>query len=91
MTNITLTGADLADLAAGLSFNTLAEDDEEVVIDGRDFSTDEIKALTEGFAVEWDSGDGVYTVTAPDEAWAGHRTPEETQILQERRDAPPGA
>jgi cold shock CspA family protein len=91
MTYIVLTGADLADLAAGLRFNTLDANGEEVIVDGSDFSTDEIKALSEGGKVEWDAGDDVYTVTAPEESWAGHRSPEEMQALQEERGEPAGA
>jgi cold shock CspA family protein len=69
MDRIELTGADLSDLAAGFSFNAMAESGEEVAIDGSEFSTAEIAALAQGKEVEYEG----FTLTSDGSAWAGHR------------------
>jgi hypothetical protein len=89
MTVIALTGADLADLAAALSFTTLDEDGEEVLIDGREFSTEQVARLADGDEVCWDG----YLLSAPQGAWAGHRSPTELMQLQHEQghDPRPGS
>ena len=75
MTRISLSGADFADLAAGLIFNTLVEDGAEIILDGRDFDDGEIAVLATGDEVEYQGPGGTYTISAPEAPWAGHRLP----------------
>jgi hypothetical protein len=86
MSSITLTGPDLADLAAGLRFNTLNSNGDEVVIDGAEFATADVSALAEGGRVIHEIDGTDYVITAPDEVWAGHREPEEMNDLQKARE-----
>src|SRR5438067_1001952 len=77
---VALTGADLADLAAGHSFNTAVSDGSEVVIFGDDLSDEEVKELASGASVSYDAYGIDYTLTAPEPAWAGHRGPEDVKL-----------
>lgn len=69
MLHVTLTGADLADLAAGYCFNAMAEDGSELLIDGEEFDEQEIATLTAGKEVEYEG----YLLSCDGQAWAAHR------------------
>jgi hypothetical protein len=77
VTALELSNADIFDLAAGFSFNTVDARGQEVILYGDDFDEDDIATLAAGKKLTWQGNEDDYALSAPEKPWHGHHDDDE--------------